>query len=545
MSQTFAELGLNPDLIAGLETLGYEQPSKLQVEAVPQLLAGRDAVVEAPPGSGKTLTYVLPILQTLDPEVEGVQVVAIVESSDDAMRVSTLFQQMSQQPHLHVVPVFGGQPLQREAERLGRATTIVVGTPKRIKDHVERQSFSLDNVQFVVIDGADQLLSKKRGDLIEALLDQMPASRQTVILAAQLSNDLQELADQHLFEPVLLKREATAVAMPLIKHRYQVVTPAEKMASIARLLDGEGIDRALIYVNLGSAAELVAQMLQAQGYLAASLNKNSEASYSDTVVLNWREQSIDFLVITDTAAEGLVIETSFAISFDIPMGAESYASRTKLVADTGTHFSLVTARERRLLSEIENFLGQRIKAVLPPTRASDVSQRADAFKQRMRDIIGRSNLEVYMLLLNDLAEEGYDWAEIAAAAVSMVQHNQSDTIFTRRTDRRQPSQSRYSSGGGSRGRERGPRDRQSDEEREVEAGYVRLVMDAGYDIGVRPKDIVGAIANEANIPGRAVGNIDIRDRFTFVEVQEDYVERVLTRVPNTRLRGRVVSFRKA
>ncbi|HEY54318.1 MAG TPA: DEAD/DEAH box helicase [Caldilineae bacterium] len=538
MSQTFAELGLNPEMTAGLDALGFEQPTKIQSAVIPQLLAGRDVVAEAPPGSGKSFAFILPILQTLDPDIEGVQVVVVAGSGDDATRLANLFQDICHRPDIRIVPLRGGQPLAREIERLTETTTIVVGTAARVSEHVERESFALDQVQFVVLDSAELLLSKKRQPLIEQLLDRMPASRQTAIFASQLNNQVQNLADQHLFEPVVIKRDTSAAAMPLIKHRYQIVKEIEKPSSLARLLDSENIDRAIIYVGLSTETVEVARMLQAQGYPVGRLHMGSKASEKNSLVRNWREGNINFLVLTDAAAEELVIDSPYGISYDIATDADNYAARTRLVVENGTFFSLVTARERRLLSEIETHLGQRIKAVLPPTHATAVAKRTETFKQRLRDIIKTRNLEVYMLLLNDLAEEGFDWSELAAAAVSLVQYTQSDAIFTRRSDKR-------SSGAPSRYRDSGrDRSRSRDEDREVESGYVRLIMDAGYDIGVRPKDIVGAIANEANIPGRAVGNIDIRDRFTYVEVQEDYTDRVLTRVPSTRLRGRVVTFRR-
>jgi len=543
MSQTFAELGLNPELTAGLEALGYEQPTKLQSDVIPQLLAGRDVVAEAPPGSGKTAAFILPILQTLDPEIEGVQVIVVTGSGDDATRTANLFQEFSHRSDIQIVPVRGGQPITREVERLKDTTTIVVGTSARLSEHVERETFSLEEVQFVVLDSAELLLSKRRQPQVEQLLDRLPASRQTAVFASQLNNLVQNLADQHLFEPVVLKRETSAAAMPLIKHRYQIVTDIEKSTSLARLLDSENINRAIIYTNLSTETDDIAGMLHAQGYAVGRLHQGSKASEKNSLVRNWQEENIAFLVSTDSAATDLVIDTPYAMSYNIATDADTYALRTRLVAENGTIFSLVTARERRLLSEIETHLGQRIKAVLPPTRATAVAKRTETFKQRLRDIIKTRNLEVYMLLLNELAEEGYDWSELAAAAMSLVQHSQTDSPQQRRGDRRQSgSSSRYrdsSREGGGR-----PQSRERDEDREVETGYVRLIMDAGYDIGVRPKDIVGAIANEANIPGRAVGNIDIRDRFTYVEVQEDYVERVLTRVPSTRLRGRVVTFRR-
>ncbi len=543
MSQTFAELGLNPELTAGLEALGYEQPTKLQSDVIPQLLAGRDVVAEAPPGSGKSSAFILPILQTLDPDIEGVQVVVVTGSGDDATRTANLFQELSHRSDIQIVPVRGGQPITREVERLTETTTIVVGTAARVSEHVERETFDLEQVQFVVLDSAELLMSKKRQPLMEQLLDKMPASRQTAVFASQLNNLVQNLADQHLFEPVVLKRETSAASMPMIKHRYQVVKNNEKASSLARLLDSENIDRAIIYASLSTETDDIARTLKAQGYTVGHLHKGSKSSVKNSLVRNWREGNIAFLVLTDFAAEDLVIDSAYGFSYNIAPDADSYASRTRLVAENGTLFSLVTARERRLLSEIETHLGQRIKAVLPPTRATAVAKRTETIKQRLRDLIKSRNLEVYMLLLNDLAEEGYDWSELAAAAVSLVQHTQTDAIFTRRTERRSSAPTtRYRDSSRDSGRDRS---RGRDEDREVETGYVRLIMDAGYDIGVRPKDIVGAIANEANIPGRAVGNIDIQDRFTYVEVQEDYTERVLTRVPSTRLRGRVVTFRRA
>ena len=419
----------------------------------------------------------------------------------------------------------------------------------RLSEHIERESFSLEHVQFVVLDSAELLLLKKRQPLVEQFLDKLPASRQTVVFASQLNNLVQNLADQYLFEPIILKRESAAAAMPLIKHRYLIVTDYEKPTALARLLDSENIGRAIIYTNLSTETDEIALMLQAQGYPVGHLQKGIKVSEKNSLARNWREENISFLVLTDAASTDLVIDTPYVISYNIAPDADCYASRTRLLAENGTFFSLVTARERRLLSEIETHLDQRIKAVLPPTRATAVAKRTETFKQRLRDIIKTRNLEVYMMLLNELAEEGYDWSELAAAAMSLVQHTQTDAPGVRRPERRQttgpaPTSSRYS--GPHEGvREGGrPPTRERDEDREVETGYVRLIMDAGYDIGVRPKDIVGAIANEANIPGRAVGNIDIRDRFTYVEVQEDYVERVLTRVPSTRLHGRVVTFRR-
>jgi ATP-dependent RNA helicase DeaD len=267
-----------------------------------------------------------------------------------------------------------------------------------------------------------------------------------------------------------------------------------------------------------------------------------DSSERENALMKWREGMLDFLVLTDAVSRDMMAESPYVISYNCASDIQDYVSRSRMVEENGVHFTLVLGRERALLSEIETNLGQRISAVISPTRATVVAQKAEAYKQRIKSIVQREHLEPYMLLLNDLAKEGFDWSEIAAAAVVLSQKPQeTERVFSRdrRPDQRRQTTSSY--------RPSSPRPQQRErfyEDREVEDGYVRLIMDAGYDIGVRPKDIVGAIANEANVPGRAVGNIDIRDRFTYIEVQEEYVDRILQRVPSTRLRGRTVSFRK-
>ncbi len=543
MSQTFTELGLTPELVAGLEAIGLEKPTTLQIEVIPHILAGRDIVAEAPSGSGRTTSYALPILQTLNAEISGAQVIVLVGGSDNAIRAGSLFQLLNPHKHLRVVSLYAGRSLAREAEQLDETAAIVIGTPPRVREHVNRGALSLDNVQFVVIEDIDYLLSRRQQSVIEDLLDAMPAGRQTTMFAARVEDLLHDFADEHLFEPVMLQREPIAITVPLINHRYQTIPSGDKDETLIRLLDGENISRALIFARLRPQTEAISFALQTRGYNSAPLHTGMEASERENTLLKWRDGLLDFLVLTDAASEGLMVESPYVISYNIASDIQDYVNRSRLVEENGVHFTLVLGRERALLNEIETTLGQRIRAVLSPTRATVVAQKAEAYKQRIKTIVQREHLEPYMLLLNDLAKEGFDWSEIAAAAVVLSQKPQeTERVFSREhrhhDTRRQSSYRPSTSHRPTQQRER------IYEDREVEDGYVRLVMDAGYDIGVRPKDIVGAIANEANVPGRAVGNIDIRDRYTYIEVQDEYVERILSRVPTTRLRGRNVTFRK-
>ncbi|HIQ11825.1 MAG TPA: DEAD/DEAH box helicase [Caldilineales bacterium] len=545
MSQTFTDLGLTPELVAGLEAMGLEKPTALQAEIIPHILAGRDILAEAPSGSGRTTGYALPILQTLDVETPGAQVLVLVGGSDNAIRAGSLFQKLNPHKELRVVSLYAGRSLAREAEQLDDTAAIIIGTPPRIREHVNREALSLEHVQFVVIEDIDYLLSRRQQTVIEELFDMMPAGRQTTLFAAKVEEALQDFADEHLFEPVMIQREPVAITVPLINHRYQAVPSGDKEDALIRLLDGENISRSLIFASLRPQAEAIAFDLNTRGYLSAVIHLGMEKSEREAAVMRWQEGVLEFLALTDAAGEDLMLESPYVISYDVAPDIQSYVARSRLVEENGMHFSLVLGRHRALLNEIETQLGQRIRAVLSPTRASVVAQKAEAYKKRIKAIVHREHLEPYMLLLNDLAKEGIDWSEIAAAAVILSQKPQeTERVF----ERQRPQgydQRRYTGGTSYRPSHSRPQQRERIyEDREVEEGYVRLVMDAGYDIGVRPKDIVGAIANEANVPGRAVGNIDIRDRYTYIEVQEEYVDRILSRVPSTRLRGRTVTFRK-
>ena len=544
MNQTFADLGLTPEILAGIEAVGMEQPTALQAELIPHILAGRDVLAEAPSGSGRTTGYALPILQTLDVETPGAQVLVLVGGSDNAIRAGSLFQLLNPHKALRVVSLYAGRSLAREAEQLDETAAIVIGTPPRIREHVNREVLSLEHVQYVVIEDIDYLLSRRQQTVIEELFDLMPAGRQTTMFAAKVEEPLHDFADEHLFEPIVLQREPVAITVPLIQHRYQAIPSGDKDDALIRLLDGENISRALIFANLRPQVESIAFNLSTRGYNAAAIHLGVDADQREIALQRWREGLLEFLVLTDAASEDMMLETPFVISYDIAPDIQTYVARCRLVEENGTHFNLVLGRHRALLNELENQLGTRIRAILSPTRATVVAQKAEAYKKRIKAIVHREHLEPYMLLLNDLAKEGIDWSEIAAAAVILSQKPQeTERVFDRQRPQSSYDQRRYTSNY----RPSTPRPPQREriyEDREVEEGYVRLVMDAGYDIGVRPKDIVGAIANEANVPGRAVGNIDIRDRYTYIEVQEEYVDRILSRVPSTRLRGRTVTFRK-
>lgn len=397
MSKSFAELGLNPDWIAKLGELGYERPSRLQSEVIPQVLAGRDVVAAAAPGSGRTIAYALPIMQTLDPEVVGVQVLVIVPAGEDTTRVAGHFQALKQLEYLHIMPLSENQPIAREVERLERNPAIVVGTPERIREHISRESLVMDKTQFVVLDSAEQLIADNL-ESVEEILDQAPAGRQTAVFAVAIDDRIEELAFQHLFEAATIKGESGPrvgpEAMPIIKHRYQAVTTSAKQEALLRLLDSEKLDRALVFVNLRTTVAETVGSLEAHGYHAAGLHGQTDGETTDRLLRNWKEGSIDFLVLTDAVAADLGISAATAISFDVPADAETYTLRSRLVTESGAIFTLVTLRERPLLSEVEDFLGFRIKAVLPPTRADVVAQRTEAFKQRLREIISRSNPEI-------------------------------------------------------------------------------------------------------------------------------------------------------
>jgi ATP-dependent RNA helicase DeaD len=520
---TFAALGLSEPVLRAIAEIGYEAPTPIQEKTIPPLLAGRDLLGQAQTGTGKTAAFALPLLEKLDPGRPEVQALVLAPTRELGIQVAEAVHSYAKYVgRVGVLPVYGGQPIQLQLKRLDRGVHVVVGTPGRIMDHLRRGSLRLDAVRFVVLDEADEMLRMGFIEDVEWILSQAPEERQTALFSATLPSEIRRIAERHLRDPVSIEIEHRTLTVPATEQRYLHVAPQQKLDALARILETEPTEAVLIFTRTKTGAAELAERLEGRGYAAEAMHGDMNQAQRESVIRRLRAGQLEIVVATDVAARGLDVERiSHVINFDVPNDVEAYVhriGRTGRAGRSGVAVLFISPRERRMMMEIERYTGQRIKAMKMPTQADVAARRVALFKDSIRETVEEGDLELYLSLVEELVEEGLDLAEVAAAAAKLARGDKPLEVEV---------------------------EPQAQDVAQTEDGMVRLFLDAGSRAGVRPGDIVGAIANEAGIPGKAIGSIDIYDRFTFVEVPTQYRDQVLSGMANATIRGRPVEIRVA
>ena len=536
---TFSELGLSEPLLKAIAELGYEEPTPIQARVIQRAAEGADLIAQAQTGTGKTAAFALPIIQKLDPALRLPQALVLTPTRELAVQVAEAFHSYGKYVQVSILPVYGGQPITRQLRALERGVQIIVGTPGRVLDHIRRGTLKLGDVRAVVLDEADEMLDMGFIEDIETILQETPPERQTMLFSATMPGPIAALAKRYMREPQRISVEAEPLTVPQIRQVYYEVGGRNKFEVLSRILDFETPTSAIIFCRTKSAVDDLGQRLSARALSAETLHGDLSQIQRDRVMARFRNNQVEMLVATDVAARGLDIEhVSHVINFDIPLDPESYVhriGRTGRAGRTGVAITLVTPRERRLLQMIERVTNSTIQRMRLPTIADVIARRREAFKETLREAIASGGLESYTIMVEELGEE-YDPLDLAAAAFKLLlsepDTNQEDTLaaeelYERRDDR-------------GLDRRDGPQRRQAGRFG-PERGMTRIYIDVGRDDGVRPADIVGAIANEAGVPGRAVGAIDLYERFSFVEVPEGMAERVIKALKRTTLRGRKIA----
>lgn len=512
---TFADLGLSQELLTALTDLGYEEPTPIQEQAIPLMIAGKDVLAQAQTGTGKTAAFALPIIQKLGPE-RVPQALVLAPTRELAMQVAEAIYRYSKGSHISVAPVYGGQPISRQLRALEQGVQVVVGTPGRIMDHMRRGTLNLDKVKTVVLDEADEMLDMGFVEDIEYILQQTPATRQTALFSATLPSAVDSLAQRYTKNAIRISVTSEELVVPRIKQTYYEVLLRDKLDTLTRILDVESPASAIVFCRTRGEADVLGETLQARGYLAEVIHGDLAQTQRDRVMKRFRDGQSEVMVATDVAARGLDIpEVSHVINYDVPGDPDSYVhriGRTGRAGRAGQAITIITPRERRLLLQIERASKAKIVRAKVPTLADVAARRREAFKDALREVMEAGNLDAYIMMVEEMGEE-FDVVDLAAAAFKLLLNEvqQEDNITSIEGD---------AAG--------------------VEPGMTRLFLDIGRFDRVRPADIVGAITNEAGLSGKLVGSIDIYDRFSFVEIPSDYAQRVMRAIAGTTLRGKSV-----
>ncbi len=529
MADAFAALGLREDITATLAALGYEAPTPIQERTIPILISGRDLIGQAQTGTGKTAAFALPILQRLDTSLRETQALILAPTRELAMQVGEAIHSYAQKmPHVAVVPVYGGAPIVPQLKRLERGAQIVVGTPGRLIDHLDRGTLRLGALRVIVLDEADEMLKMGFIDDIEKILSSAPKPRQTALFSATMPAEVLRIAKRYLDNPERVEIEHRELTASLIEQRFLNVSEGQKLEVLTQILELEQNEAAaLIFRRTKNGAAELAEKLEARGFAAVAMHGDMTQTLREAVIRRLRAGQVDIVVATDVAARGLDVEQiSHVINYDIPNDVEVYVhriGRTGRAGRTGLATIFITPRERKMMREIERYTGSAIKPMKMPTRADVAAHRVAQFKETVRKTIDEGDLDVYLDLVEQLVDEGqHDMAEIAAAAAKLA------TTARKLAPEPAPAPAAVAEAA----------TLQSER-------TITLQMSVGKRDGIRPADVVGSIANEANIPGREIGPIEIREDATYVGIPEKYVALVLEKVGRAKFRGRHVNLRRA
>ncbi len=536
----FSDLGLSDELLKAVSALGYEEPTPIQRESIPHLLAGKDLLGQAATGTGKTAAFALPLLEHLVSSTSRgvVAALVLVPTRELAMQVGEAVHKYGRGIGVRVLPIYGGQPIARQLHALARGVDVVVATPGRALDHIRRGTLKLQALRVLVLDEADEMLDMGFADDLDAILEATPPERQTVLFSATMPPRISGIVKRSLKDPVHIKivREQPAPGEgPLVRQTAYVVPRAHKLAALGRVLDAEAPTAALIFCRTRTEVDVLSESLNARGYRAEALHGGMSQEQRDRVMGRLRSGSSDLLVATDVAARGLDIEQlTHVVNYDVPSAAEVYVhriGRTGRAGRGGTALTFVEPREHRLLKNIQHLTKQQIHVAKVPTVADLRARRLELTRASLREAILANRSEDVRVIVDSLTSE-FDVMEVALAAVKLAHEatrgDSDDDVEIPDIALRQERQERT----------RAPRGHRP------ESGMTRLYVSLGRSAGVRPHDLVGAIANEAGLAGRDIGAIEITDRFSLVEVPDGRVDDVIKAMKSATIKGKKATVRR-
>jgi ATP-dependent RNA helicase DeaD len=520
---TFASLGLSPEILKAVDKLGFEEASPIQAAAIPELLAGRDVVGQSQTGSGKTAAFAIPAIEKTDPALHAVQVLVLCPTRELATQVAGEVHKLSAGKRgVHAVPVYGGSSFERQAQELKRGAQIVLGTPGRIIDHLERGTLKLDRLRFIVLDEADRMLDMGFRDDIKKILDAMPADRQTAFFSATVSPAIRKLIDRYARDPVTLKIDQKKVDAPDITQWYYETPPRMKFDALLRLIDFHSYRSGIIFCNTQRTVDELADDLQAQGIPSDRLHGGIAQAQRTRVMNKFKAGGFDFLVATDVAGRGIdVDDLELVVNFDLPYDPEDYVhriGRTGRAGKQGVAISLVTGRDVHKIRFLEKFTHSTIRHGKLPTTGEIGEKRTDALLERVRQTIESGSARAQMVHVDRLLEEGADSTEVAAALFHILGGGGEPAALAA-----QPAVSvKTAPVSETSGEDHAPAPDEPPRKAKPGKAWLRVALGRG-DVK-NPRDIVDLLVEATGLPSREVGFIALGNDASYAEVPFDFTK---------------------
>ncbi|MGJ9411575.1 DEAD/DEAH box helicase [Aeromicrobium sp. CF4.19] len=539
--QGFADLGLDAAVVTLLDGLGYEQPTPIQAAAVPVLLAGRDVVGLAQTGTGKTAAFALPMLQRLDPSRRSTQALVLAPTRELALQVCEALTTYSKAvPGLRILPVYGGQGYGAQLAGLERGAQVVVGTPGRVIDHLERGSLDLTGLDVLVLDEADEMLAMGFAEDVERILRDTPEYKQVALFSATMPPQIRRLAKKYLHEPVDIATPKTTASTSTVRQRWLQVPHHAKLDTLTRVLEVESGDGMIVFVRTKQATEDLATALRSRGFAAGAINGDMVQAQRERTISSLKSGALDLLVATDVAARGLDVERiSHVVNYDVPHDSESYVhriGRTGRAGRSGEAILFVTPRERRMLSAIEKASGRPVEQMAVPTAEEVNERRSEQFVAAITQSMGSSQFQTFRTLIEEYAGS-HDVAMTDVAAALAVMSTDDKEFFLRPDPPPRAGAERTSD----RERDR-PRERRESGPRPSTPGMASYRIAVGKRHKVGPSAIVGALANEGGLRRADFGKITIGGAHSVVELPAELPQAVFDALADTRISGRRIDL---
>lgn len=519
----FDQFQLSPEILKGIQDLGFEEPSPIQAECIPAVLRGEDVIGQAQTGTGKTAAFGIPILERINPEQQVVQSIILAPTRELAIQVSEELRKIGRPKRIKTLPIYGGQSIGRQIKALQQGVHVVIGTPGRLLDHLRRGTFDLGHVEVVVLDEADEMLDMGFIDDIEAVFSFLPSQRQLLLFSATMPPTIRQLAQKYMRKPRYITVSRGEVTVPVIQQYYYRVLDNYKVEALCRILDSEEVDLSIVFCRTKKGVDELTEALQARGYLAGGLHGDLAQQQRDRVMNAFRSGEIELLVATDVAARGIDVgSVSHVINFDIPQDVESYVhriGRTGRAGRKGIALTLVTPREMKQLRTIEQETAVRLKPRELPSLEEVASKQQQSWIAQIEQTIQSENsdLSLFEEMIAQLTKK-FSPEKVACAAMYLA--------FSERFNKIQDVTYNFGETGAA-------------------PGMVRFFINVGRNANLRPQELAKAISENAGISLHQVGKINIYERFSFVEVPEDVAPFVYEALQQAKINGARVNMEPA
>ncbi len=550
---TFQQLALSAPILQALNDVGYETPSPIQAETIPLLLSGRDVLGQAQTGTGKTAAFALPALSNIDVNQRDPQILVLAPTRELAIQVAEAFHKYAKHiKGFNVLPIYGGQEYGGQIRSLKRGVHAVVGTPGRVMDHIRKGTLNLDGLKTLVLDEADEMLRMGFIDDVEWILEQTPKTRQIALFSATMPTQVRRIATAHLTDPAQITIKMKTATANLIRQRFWPVSGMHKLDALTRILEAETFDGMIIFVRTRIATVEVAEKLSARGFTASALNGDIPQAQRERTIDQLKKGKVDIIVATDVAARGLDVERiSHVVNYDIPHDTEAYIhriGRTGRAGREGDAILFVAPRERRMLNAIERATSKKIELMELPSTELINDKRIAQFKQAIADTLATEDLGLFKHLVEQYQNEhNVPAIEIASALAKLVQGDsplllqhkpvpRADKAWDARGNDQPRTRDR------SKGSERSDRPQRARKDAPPEKGMQRFRIEVGHIHKVMPGNIVGAIANEANIDAQNIGRINIFDDHSTIDLPADMPEDIYAGLKKVWVAGQTLNI---